>query len=226
MSNKENRHDPPGFDPHETIEHEAMPLEAAEAEGESLVDEGSPGNGAPDVSQTLDGTGLERAARRVLARRGIDVTDVEALSTMESMRAPEGEGRMRDILEASAPVAAAPTAPGGGLGGAPVMMGMRMESIIPDADGDGRERIFETKVYPYSAIAALEITAADGALYVGTGWFVSARTLITAGHCVFVHSPGTAAHGWVRSIRVIPGKNGPGAQGEPFGSALATRFRS
>lgn len=226
MSNDDFGNAPPPFDPDETVEHEAMHMEFAEAEAESLVDEGSPGRGAPDVAKTLDGTGLERAARRVLARRGIDVTDVQALSTLESLHSPEGESPLRDILEAASPVAVAPGAPGGGPGGPPVLARMRMESIIPDADGDGRERLFETKVYPYSAIAALEITAADGARYVGTAWFVSPRTLITAGHCVFVHSPGAAAHGWVRSIRVIPGKNGPGTQGEPFGSVVATRFRS
>ncbi|MCC2669715.1 MAG: family protease, partial [Armatimonadetes bacterium] len=90
---------------------------------------------------------------------------------------------------------------------------------------DDRQRETNTRAYPYSAIAMLEITAGDGSRWVGTGWFVSPRTLITAGHCVFIrdfrpNGPG----GWVQSIRVIPGCNG--LNNEPFGSVVATRFQT
>lgn len=173
------------------------------------VDDGGPGTESAMLSRTLEDTGLELAARRVLARRGIETADAQRVNGMESLRAP---GRLPDILEASEPMRPADT---------PLT-----ESIILDEDGDGRERVFDTDQYPYSAIAALEITTADGKLYSGTGWFVSPRTLITAGHCVFVHnakSPGT--NGWVRSIRVIPGRNGTGGgKTEPFGAVTSTRF--
>jgi V8-like Glu-specific endopeptidase len=99
-----------------------------------------------------------------------------------------------------------------------------LESVIGT---DERVRVFDTNQYPYSAIAALEITAKDGTMYVGTGWFVSDTVVITAGHCVYVQDPThPSAVGWVRSIRVIPGRNGRGPGSEPFGSVTATRFRS
>jgi V8-like Glu-specific endopeptidase len=48
---------------------------------------------------------------------------------------------------------------------------------------------------------------------------VGHRTVITAGHVVFIHGRG----GWVRSIEVIPGRNG---SQRPLGSCNATSFRS
>jgi glutamyl endopeptidase len=95
------------------------------------------------------------------------------------------------------------------------------ESVIGGTDD--RIQITNTSVYPWCAHASLRITAADGALYVGTGWFIGPHTLATAGHCVFIHAPGTARHGWVRSIQVMPGRNGSVL---PFGSVTSTDFRS
>ena len=94
------------------------------------------------------------------------------------------------------------------------------ESVIGT---DDRIQITNTSVFPWRAHASLRITAADGALYVGTGWFIGPHTLATAGHCVFIHAPGTARHGWVRSIQVMPGRNGSVL---PFGSVTSTDFRS
>jgi glutamyl endopeptidase len=186
----------------------AAPAEFATDEAE-MVDDGGPGEQSAAVSRTLDGTGLELAARRVLAKRGIETADLEQGLTMESVRGP---GRLRDILEATMPAEPALALP---------------ESIIFDEDGDGRERVFDTNQFPYSAIAALEITTRDGKLYSGTAWFVSPRTLITAGHCVFVRNARVAStNGWVRSIRVIPGRNGTAPGSEPFGSVTSTKFRS
>jgi glutamyl endopeptidase len=90
-------------------------------------------------------------------------------------------------------------------------------------DGDDRIQIADTSMYPWRAYASLLITAADSSQYIGTGWFIGPRTLITAGHCVFIHAPGRPAHGWVRSIQVMPGRNGSAL---PFGSATSTDFRS
>lgn len=84
---------------------------------------------------------------------------------------------------------------------------------------DDRIRIQNTADYPWRAICALKITAANGQRYIGTGWLVGPRTVITAGHCVHMAAQG----GWVRSIEVIPGQND--AQ-RPVGSAVATVFRS
>jgi V8-like Glu-specific endopeptidase len=84
---------------------------------------------------------------------------------------------------------------------------------------DDRVRVTATTTFPWRAVCSLRITAKDNSQWIGTGWFVGPRTLITAGHVVFIHSRG----GWARSIEVIPGRN---AASKPYGSALATSFRS
>ncbi|MGY1709843.1 trypsin-like peptidase domain-containing protein [Geodermatophilus sp. SYSU D00758] len=87
---------------------------------------------------------------------------------------------------------------------------------------DDRVQVDDTARYPWSAHASLLITARDGSQWIGTGWFVSPRTLVTAGHCVFItNSPVAARNGWVLSIQVMPGRNGTHL---PFGAATATRF--
>ena len=88
---------------------------------------------------------------------------------------------------------------------------------------DDRIQITNTSVYPWRVHASLRITAADGALYSGTGWFIGPHTLATAGHVVFIHAPDTARHGWVRSIQVMPGRNGPSL---PFGTVTSSDLRS
>ncbi len=118
------------------------------------------------------------------------------------MRLPD-TSKMRDIAEASFGVA------------------VQAESII---GSDDRRQISPTTSYPWRANAQLLITAADNSSWIGTGWFVSPRTLITAGHVVFIKGSGVAGRdGWVRRIQVIPGRNGAAA---PFGSATSSSFRS
>ena len=74
---------------------------------------------------------------------------------------------------------------------------------------DNRVKIDDTAKYPYRAIASLLITARDGSQWIGTGWFISPRTLVTAGHCVFIKGSGDPNRdGWVSSIDVMPGRNG------------------
>jgi V8-like Glu-specific endopeptidase len=205
-------------DPNVSVESPAEE-ELTAVGGEPLVEPGAVG-AQKNVSGELGGTGLDLIARRVLARRGIEPAALERGGGLESLGATESVTPLRDILTASTRVAAAPRR---GLGPG---RSSALESVILDHDGDGRERVFDTSHYPYSAIAALEITARDGSRYLGTGWFVSPHTLITAGHCVFVRNASPSANGWVRSIRVFPGRNGTGPAGAPFGSVVATRFRS
>lgn len=89
---------------------------------------------------------------------------------------------------------------------------------------DDRVRITPATAYPWRAIASLLITAADNSQWIGTGWFVSPRTLVTAGHCVFIKGSGVPGRdGWVKRITVIPGRD---ASSMPFGSAQSTSFRS
>ena len=86
---------------------------------------------------------------------------------------------------------------------------------------DDRVKINNTTVYPWRCICSLDITAADGSTWIGTGWLVAPRTIVTAGHCVWIHSRG----GRVASIRVMPGRNGPATE-TPFKSCLATHVRT
>jgi len=92
----------------------------------------------------------------------------------------------------------------------------QLESII---GGDDRVRVTNNQFYPWRCIASLLITAHSGAMYIGTGWLVSPRVLLTAGHCVYMSDQG----GWVTQIEVIPGRD---AGNRPFNSAVATDFRS
>jgi V8-like Glu-specific endopeptidase len=111
--------------------------------------------------------------------------------------------KLRDIGEASF--------------GAPTMA----ESII---GVDNRVQINPTTSFPWRANASLLITAADNSQWIGTGWFISPRTLITAGHVVFIKGSGVPGRdGWVRRIVVIPGRNGNAA---PYGTVTSTSFRS
>lgn len=132
-----------------------------------------------------------------------DVEMVEGLRSVESVAAetaPDTSG-LDDIGVAS--------------------FGPTTEAIIGT---DDRVQIQNTSAYPWRVNTSLLITAADGSSWIGTGWFIGARTLVTAGHCVFIKNSGVPGRdGWVRSIRVMPGRNGSTL---PYGSATSTAFRS
>jgi V8-like Glu-specific endopeptidase len=95
------------------------------------------------------------------------------------------------------------------------------ESVLGSTDE--RVQIGDTTALPWRMNASLRITAADNSLWVGTGWFIGPHTLVTAGHCVFIHAPGTSRHGWAQSIQVMPGRNGAVL---PFGSITSTELRA
>jgi V8-like Glu-specific endopeptidase len=96
-----------------------------------------------------------------------------------------------------------------------------LESILGT---DERIQITDTTVFPWRAIASLLITAADNSQWIGTGWFISPRTLVTAGHCVFINHSGIPERdGWVKKIQVMPARNGNAL---PFGGISATEFWS
>jgi V8-like Glu-specific endopeptidase len=89
---------------------------------------------------------------------------------------------------------------------------------------DDRVQITATSTYPWRVHASLLITAADGSNWIGTGWFIGPHTLITAGHCVYIkHSGVVGRDGFVRSIKVMPGRNGTVL---PFGAVTSTDFRT
>ena len=89
---------------------------------------------------------------------------------------------------------------------------------------DDRVQIQATASYPWRVHCSLRITARDGSQWIGTGWFCGPHTVITAGHCVYIKNSGVAGRdGWVRSITVIPGRNGVS---QPYGSVVSTDFRT
>lgn len=84
---------------------------------------------------------------------------------------------------------------------------------------DDRSRINPTTSYPWRAICSLIIRTRTGKTYIGTGWFNGPGTVVTAGHCLYLHNEG----GWPLSIEVIPGRN---ATLKPYGSVVCTNFKS
>ena len=89
---------------------------------------------------------------------------------------------------------------------------------------DDRIKIENTAPYPWRAHAALAIVARDNSTWIGTGWFIGPHTLITAGHCVYIKGSGVPGRdGWVKSIDVMPGRNGASL---PYGSVRSLNFRS
>lgn len=81
---------------------------------------------------------------------------------------------------------------------------------------DDRVQIRDTTAFPNKCITKLYITGESGR-WVGTGFFISPRCIITNGHCVFPDRK------WAKEIRVVPGQNRDVA---PFGSAVSSRFWS
>jgi V8-like Glu-specific endopeptidase len=98
-----------------------------------------------------------------------------------------------------------------------------LESAIAQLEvvigADDRARIMNTTAIPWRRVCHLSITSANGSRFLGTGFLVGPRTIITAGHCVYLHGQG----GWARNIEVSPGRNDAN---RPFGKAMATNFRS
>ncbi len=83
-------------------------------------------------------------------------------------------------------------------------------------DTDDRIKVLETE-YPYNCIALLLIYDNNGNEYTGTGFFISERCIITAGHCVYFKGK------WAKEIKVIPGAKG---EKYPYGKSIARKFRS
>jgi glutamyl endopeptidase len=90
---------------------------------------------------------------------------------------------------------------------------------------DERMRVSDTTIEPFKWVTMLEITAADGSQWRGTGWLASRSMVVTAGHCVYMANRG----GWASSIRVRFGAMGDDAGNlvaEAAAPVTATEFRS
>ena len=68
----------------------------------------------------------------------------------------------------------------------------------------------DTTQFPFSAICHLQMTASDGQVYTGTGFYIGRDRILTCGHNIHFDGVGTA------SVIVTPGKNGTAATGSPF----------
>ena len=89
---------------------------------------------------------------------------------------------------------------------------------------DDRKQITDTAKHPWRMHASLLVVARDNSQWIGTGWFIGPRTLITAGHVVHIKNSGVPGRdGWVKSVQVMPGRNGSTL---PHGSVTSTSFRS
>jgi glutamyl endopeptidase len=122
-------------------------------------------------------------------------------TSMESIYTAPDTSKLRDIGEAS--------------------FGVFPETVhLPD----DRVQITNTAVYPWRVHSSLLITAADNSQWIGTGWFIGPHTLMTAGHVVYTKNSGVPGRdGWVKSITIMPGRNGNNL---PYGTVTSNNFRS
>lgn len=96
------------------------------------------------------------------------------------------------------------------------LTGFKKTAFIINWPTDDRQEVLRTE-YPYNAICLLRIKAANGERLRGTGFFISPRCVITAGHCVFYKRE------WINEIEVVPGALGTLF---PYGSAVSSNVQS
>jgi glutamyl endopeptidase len=84
---------------------------------------------------------------------------------------------------------------------------------------DDRVPVNNTTAQPWNGICQLTIRSRTGKTYFGTGWLIGPRTVITAGHCVYLHGAG----GWASKVEVSAGRN---LASKPYGTIVSSRFSS
>lgn len=84
---------------------------------------------------------------------------------------------------------------------------------------DDREKIVNTRVFPYSACAFVAATYSNGETYIGSGSMISPDTVLTAGHVIYNKN----LKQWPKSVTVYPGIDGSYA---PFGQSNSTKLAS
>jgi glutamyl endopeptidase len=197
---------------------------------ERQVSRGSPGQPPPPLvvpgGRTPAGVLPPRPAlsSSVAARDGNPHRRVSSAATLALPR-PGGERSFRGEVEPDLLATPPGAAPAGGpvastsatpawLGSDPTWLSSLEAMVRPDLNAlvaqttfanDNRRQLLETRLPPWCWICSLLITpAAFDAPLVGSGWLAGPRTVITAGHCVYLHKMG----GWARRVQVCPGRNG------------------
>ncbi|TGE03830.1 trypsin-like serine peptidase [Hymenobacter fodinae] len=148
------------------------------------------------------GRKLSPALLQMLRQAGVNPTIIKQL---EASAAPDGEASADEAAETDE--------------SAIQSLAQQIEALEVVIGLDDRVRVNDTTVVPWKRICHLKIQAADGKNYLGTGFFIGPRTILTAGHCVYIHGHG----GWARQIVVTPGRND---QAEPFKHYTSQAFRS
>jgi V8-like Glu-specific endopeptidase len=214
MSEEFNDEYDEGTEGFEESEYEALTTEADEDDDADVSSEGS---GAADergeeeeASFGDDGSTDPDELGELEFVAGYDESMLE--STRESLAESAPEERLLDAWYAD------PELGDPAIGA--MLRGPAAASVFEVVIGvDDRRQITATTSYPWRAICSLKIKARDGSNWIGTGWLVGHRTVITAGHCVYIHNRG----GWAREIEVIPGRNGTR---RPYGSCKSSSLRS
>ena len=174
----------------------SLSKEAADAKAPTATASRPPSEGVNPKTPKARADGSEGVA-------GFKLKKTTEAAMAEAFKAPN-TSKLRDIGEASF----GPPPP-------------RAETVHGE---DNRVKITNTSVYPWRAHASLLITAADGSGWIGTGWFIGPHTLMTAGHVVYIKNSGVPGRdGWVRSIDVMPGRNGSQL---PYGKVTSKNFRT
>lgn len=174
-----------------------QPLSSIDA-GEEMISEEVSSGEAEGVEQVPDGEFESVAGYEPPGPPSVSEFSTEAVG--EVLTVADETTQLRDIGEASfgPPDAVAETVHG----------------------ADDRIQITNTSRYPWRVHASLRITAADDSLWIGTGWFVGPRLLVTAGHVVYIKNSGVPGRdGWVKRMVVMPGRNGATL---PYGSTTSS----
>lgn len=168
------------------------------ANGDLLTDE------VTEDRATGDADGIDEPGEQIEQVEGAVVPEVPSHLRMPVDEEVPSLAGLRDAAEASFDVP----------------LDLNRASVI---GADDRRRISPADRYPWRVHCSLLITARDGSRWIGTAFFIGPRVLGTAGHNLFLNSPIPARRGWVRSIQVMPGRDGSSL---PYGSSTSTRFYS
>lgn len=194
-----------GIEGHEVVSGGSMSAETLDQESDELTD-GDMGQTEADEDNEINEVYVESQQETNGSKIPVEVEgfDTSVKESEHSVPPPQGVLTVEEAMNLAFPL----------------QQEANVSEMLEIVHGkDDRIRLYNTTKYPWRTICKLEITAADGTNWRCSGAFIGPRTVLTNGHCVFMHNRG----GWVKQVRVIPGKNG---SSEPFTSGVSTYFHS